>query len=200
MSLPPHRRRLHRILLLVAAPLMLLLASPASAQLLWVLDASSPISGNTPTTLPDGSSLLGKWDWTQQPAPPPDPGLFPPPPPMPPPMGSFQKTAGAADFDAVFSPMVAPEPPATIVVNSTSGPYTVLFAAVKAGNSYNLFSLTDSSNPLGTSFLVGPADKDISHISFYGTAAIPEPGTYALIFGAAALVFAVWRRRRSVRP
>ncbi|RME67118.1 MAG: PEP-CTERM sorting domain-containing protein, partial [Verrucomicrobia bacterium] len=28
-------------------------------------------------------------------------------------------------------------------------------------------------------------------------AAIPEPGTYALIFGAAALVFAVWRRRRS---
>ncbi len=35
-----------------------------------------------------------------------------------------------------------------------------------------------------------------SHFSEYGYAAVPEPSTYAIIFGALALGFVVYRRRK----
>jgi len=73
---------------------------------------------------------------------------------------------------------------------------------LSANESYGLFTLNNSTwqTPDNSG---GPAEisltvPDGENASLETLSAVPEPGTYALIAGAAALLFAAWRRRSSV--
>ncbi|QYM78008.1 DUF4394 domain-containing protein [Horticoccus luteus] len=70
-----------------------------------------------------------------------------------------------------------------------------VYSGVRDGSSTLLYTI-DLNTTEAT--LIGTAAASFSAIAFTGTApAIPEPSTYAVMFGAAALGIAVWRRRRN---
>jgi hypothetical protein len=83
----------------------------------------------------------------------------------------------------------------TLNVNLING-YTVA-----AGDSYNLLDWGSSSGTFNSVNLptLNGLMWDTSGLYTTGmlsVSAIPEPATYAAIFGAGALAFTVWRRRR----
>jgi hypothetical protein len=69
---------------------------------------------------------------------------------------------------------------------------------LSAGQSYGLYTENDGTwqTPTigGDAELTVPGGQDATLTSL---SAVPEPGTYALIAGTAALLFAAWRRRQS---
>lgn len=93
---------------------------------------------------------------------------------------------------------------ATVAYSMTTGvSLQNLLAIDSAGRVYS--GVRDSSSTLlytidlqtTQALLIGTAGAKLSAIAFTGTApAIPEPSTYAMMFGAAALGLALWRRRR----
>jgi hypothetical protein len=59
-----------------------------------------------------------------------------------------------------------------------------------------LYAQSETSGS-GAAFTLLPGTAYADTLTATGLAAVPEPGTYAVIFGFAALGFAAWRRRRS---
>jgi len=62
----------------------------------------------------------------------------------------------------------------------------------------SLANIADFSNLTGAGFLI-KADSDLNfrdaYVNAFSTTVVPEPGTYALLFGALALGGVMWRRR-----
>jgi hypothetical protein len=69
-----------------------------------------------------------------------------------------------------------------------------------AGNIYGLYTENDATwqapSANGEADLTIPGGQD-ANMTTTSLSAVPEPSTYALIVGAAALLFAAWRRRQS---
>jgi hypothetical protein len=78
------------------------------------------------------------------------------------------------------------------------------FGAGTAGSVLDLFELT-TANSGNAGTLVGGFQLDNSgvlsfsnNVGDFAVGAVPEPSTYAALFGAAVMGFAVWRRRKAV--
>jgi hypothetical protein len=90
--------------------------------------------------------------------------------------------------------------------NQTSGtitaPFLVSFYAVKAGDFFDLFEITPSTtfNWSTSGIHVGhsPNAPGISHIEFFGSSAVPEPATWAMMLIGFGGLGAVLRRRREM--
>jgi hypothetical protein len=80
---------------------------------------------------------------------------------------------------------------ATALTNSTSTPVTGQTFPITDPTAYRYLTLRAIDFPSSGGFV----NAGLAEVRFYS--AIPEPSTYAAIFGAAALGFAVWRRRRA---
>ncbi len=78
--------------------------------------------------------------------------------------------------------------------------YVVDYLAVKAGNDFVLYKLAmpASSGTWSTNNLVNGQGirKQLSHLTFFGVAAVPEPAVWAMMIGGLGLVGAASRRGR----
>lgn len=81
---------------------------------------------------------------------------------------------------------------ATALTYSTFNPVSGQTFALNDGNAYRYLTLV----LIGVPSTGGPfANVGLAEVRLFGSA-IPEPSTYAALFGASALGFAFWRRRR----
>jgi hypothetical protein len=81
--------------------------------------------------------------------------------------------------------------------NVTSGSFSTDSTWHSVTQSITLTAFSDSREVRIYGFNGGSGSFGIDRITFSGTvSAIPEPSTYAAIFGAAALAAAIWSRRR----
>jgi hypothetical protein len=69
--------------------------------------------------------------------------------------------------------------------------------SLAAGQSYGLYTQSDWLTPPVGNDGNGPVELTVPAGQDASFSAVPEPSTYALIAGAAALLFAAWRRRPS---
>lgn len=148
-------------------------SAAASAQVTLKWDGGG---GGGPT-----GTLLGKWNWNDSTK-----------------MFDVDSTPPVSGFDITFSDFVFKAAPddneilSFVATQTGSTIYDVQSAGVKASNDTNWFL---EISPSGSEFLSSGSTHGVSNVSFYGV--IPEPSTYALIFGAAALGFAVYRRHKT---
>ncbi len=114
--------------------------------------------------------------------------------------GSFSLSAGnsitAAPNTFIFSQGQMVSSPvtllgATALTNSTSTPVTGQTFSITDTTAYRYLTLTAIDFPSSGGFV----NAGLAEVRIYS--AIPEPSTYAAIFGAAALGAAMWRRRRT---
>ncbi|MFA6287718.1 MAG: autotransporter-associated beta strand repeat-containing protein [Opitutaceae bacterium] len=94
----------------------------------------------------------------------------------------------------------------TSFTKSGSGTFTLDFSGSGQAGTYNLVSFTGTSFAGQSDFTIANLGSGLSGaLTLDGTSlslaitAIPEPSTYAALFGALALVVTVWRRRASPR-
>ncbi len=90
------------------------------------------------------------------------------------------------------------------LTNRTASDSTL--TAVLSGSGFDTITHTYISDFTGD-FFVGPStyqadgiNVSFDNLTYTGTSAVPEPSTYAAIFGSAVLGLAIWRRRRSTKP
>lgn len=76
--------------------------------------------------------------------------------------------------------------------------WVVNFVAVKAGSQFVLYQIAPASsgnwNTLNIPFNNNP--REVSHLAFFGTLAVPEPSTWAMMIGGFGLLGAAARRRK----
>lgn len=81
--------------------------------------------------------------------------------------------------------------------------YLVDFLAVKAGNDFVLYQLASpaSSGTWTTANLVNNRGirRQLSHLTFFGAQAVPEPASWAMMLGGFGLLGAATRRRSRVQ-
>lgn len=86
---------------------------------------------------------------------------------------------------------------------STPG-YVIDYMAVKAGNYFSLYKVADLSSGSWSTMDIphGKNAKDLSHIVFFGSAAVagvPEPATWGMMIAGVGMAGASLRRRRGSR-
>ncbi|WP_245824820.1 PEPxxWA-CTERM sorting domain-containing protein [Sphingomonas azotifigens] len=84
---------------------------------------------------------------------------------------------------------------------STPG-YVIDYMAVKAGNYFSLYKIADLSSGTWSSADIphGKNAKDLSHIVFFGSAAVagvPEPATWGMMIAGVGMAGGALRRRRN---
>ncbi len=115
--------------------------------------------------------------------------------------GSFSLSAGnsitAAPTTSGFSQGQAVSSPttllgATALTNSTFNPVSGQTFSITNATAYRYLTLTAIDFPSSGGFV----NAGLAEVRLYSSA-IPEPSTYAAIFGGAVLGFVVWNRRRA---
>ncbi|GAA0739200.1 hypothetical protein GCM10009075_17810 [Sphingomonas trueperi] len=80
--------------------------------------------------------------------------------------------------------------------------YVIDYMAVKAGNYFSLYKVADLSSGSWSTMDIphGKNAKDLSHIAFFGSAAVagvPEPATWGMMIAGVGMAGGALRRRRA---